>query len=235
MTVTHNFNVDPTRSESAIGEAVSIELKNPAQQNQVSSSELADSSDLATIYVIKQVVDKNKIKALTNDLNLETKKPDFGIGEAVSIELETTALENQPQSSELVDPSPIDLATLLVIQEVLNIVNSERGRVGLSPLRLHSQLTAAAQAHSEDMARHNFMSHTGSDGSSPFDRMRRYGYNFRWAGENVASGYSSPQDVMRGWMNSSGHRANILNPNFRDIGIGYALGNRPYWTQTFGG
>ena len=172
---------------------------------------------------------------VTHDLNSEPTKSELAVGESVSIELETTALENQPQSSAFVDPLSIDSAALsIIIQEVLDIVNSERGRVGLLPLRLHSQLIAAAQAHSDDMARHNFMSHTGSDGSSPFDRMKRYGYNFRWAGENVASGYSSPQDVMRGWMNSSGHRANILNPNFRDIGIGYARGNSPYWTQKFG-
>lgn len=170
----------------------------------------------------------------THDFNLDSTKSESAIDEAVSIELETTVQQNEVSSSELADPSPIDLATLSVIQQVLNIVNSERGRVGLSPLRLHSQLTAAAQAHSNDMARHNFMSHTGSDGSSPFDRMKRYGYNFRRAGENVAAGQSSPQDVMRAWMNSSGHRANILNSNYRDIGIGYARGNRPYWTQTFG-
>jgi uncharacterized protein YkwD len=78
------------------------------------------------------------------------------------------------------------------------------------------------------------MSHTGSDGSSPFDRIRRYGYNYRRAAENVAAGYSSAQDVMRGWMNSSGHRANILNPRYRDIGIGDASGNKRYWTETFG-
>jgi uncharacterized protein YkwD len=80
------------------------------------------------------------------------------------------------------------------------------------------------------------MSHTGSDGSSPFDRMKRYGYNYRWAGENVAAGQSSPQDAMRSWMNSSGHRKNILNGKFRDIGVGYARGGRygHYWTQTFG-
>ena len=170
----------------------------------------------------------------THDWNLKPTKSELAVGESVSIELENTALENHPQSSELIDPLPMDSAALSIIQEVLDIVNSERARVGLQPLRLHSQLIAAAQAHSDDMARHNFLSHTGSDGSSPFDRMRRYGYNFRWAGENVASGYSSPQDVMRGWMNSSGHRANILNPNFRDLGIGYAQGNSPYWTQKFG-
>lgn len=171
---------------------------------------------------------------LTHDLNSDPKKPESAIGEAVSIELKTTVQQNKVPSSELADPSPIDLATLSLIEEVLNIVNSERGQVNLLPLRLHSQLNAAAQAHSNDMARHNFLSHTGSDGSSPFDRIKQYGYNFRWAGENIASGYSSPRDVMQGWMSSSGHRANILNPNFRDIGIGYARGNQPYWTQTFG-
>ncbi|WP_019505213.1 CAP domain-containing protein [Pleurocapsa sp. PCC 7319] len=171
----------------------------------------------------------------THDFNLDSTKSESAIDEAVSIELETTVQQNEVSSSELADPSPLDLATLSLIEEVFKIVNSERGRVGLSPLRLHSQLTAAAQAHSDDMARHNFLSHIGSDGSSPFDRITQYGYNFRWAGENIASGYSSPQDVMQGWMNSSGHRANILNRNFRDIGIGYARGNQPYWTQTFGG
>ncbi|MBD2206238.1 CAP domain-containing protein [Calothrix sp. FACHB-1219] len=165
------------------------------------------------------------------DLDKATSAP--AIDEPVSIELENTVQEIAA-SCDVADPSPIDLATISVIQQVLDIVNNERSRVGLSPLRLHSQLTAAAQAHSNDMARNNFMSHTGSDGSSPFDRMKRYGYNYRQAAENVASGYSSPQDVMRGWMNSSGHRANILNPNYRDIGIGYANGNQLYWTQTFG-
>ncbi len=171
---------------------------------------------------------------VTHNFNLEPTRSESAIGEAVSIELKNSVQQDVTLSSELADPSPIDLATLSVIQQVLNIVNSERGRAGLSPLRLHSQLTAAAQAHSNDMARHHFMSHTGSDGSSPFDRMKRHGYNFRRAGENVAAGQTSPQDVMRAWMNSSGHRANILNPNYYDIGIGYARGNKLYWTQTFG-
>ncbi len=169
----------------------------------------------------------------TGDFNLDSTASAPAINEPFSIQLENAVQEVAP-SSDVADPSGIDSPTISVIQQVLDIVNSERGRAGLSPLRLHSQLTAAAQAHSNDMARHNFMSHTGSDGSSPFDRIKRHGYNFRQAAENVASGYSSPQDVMRGWMNSNGHRANILNPNYRDIGIGYARANQPYWTQTFG-
>jgi uncharacterized YkwD family protein len=160
------------------------------------------------------------------------------IDEPVTIELENPALADMPLSSDLEDESEVesDTRSSSVIQEVVNLVNQERRRAGLSPLRIHSRLNAAAQAHSNDMARNNFMSHTGSDGSSPFDRMKRYGYNYRWAGENVAAGQSSPQDVMRSWMNSPGHRKNILNGNFRDIGVGYARGGRygTYWTQKFG-
>jgi uncharacterized protein YkwD len=121
-----------------------------------------------------------------------------------------------------------------VCRACLIIVNQERHRAGLSPLRLHSRLTATAQAHSNDMARHNFMSHTGSDGSSFADRMKRHGYNFRTGAENVAAGQSSAQHVMESWMNSSRHRKNILGPNYRDIGIAYAGGNKLYWTQVFG-
>lgn len=171
--------------------------------------------------------------------------------EAYFFEVENPATVQIP-SCDLDDPAPIQLATETasipscdgksdamtvssnVLQQVLDLVNQERRRAGLPALRFQSQLAGAAQAHSNDMARNRFMGHRGSDGSSPFDRIRRYGYNFRAAGENVAAGHNSAQAVMSGWMNSSGHRKNILNPNFRDIGIGYARSDRPYWTQTFG-
>jgi uncharacterized protein YkwD len=74
-------------------------------------------------------------------------------------------------------------------------LNNERFRAGLSLLRLNSKLIAAAQAHSNDMARHNRLSHTGSDGSLMVDRMRRYGYKYRWAGENIAYGQTSAQEI----------------------------------------
>lgn len=83
------------------------------------------------------------------------------------------------------------------------------------------------------MASHSNMSHTGSDGSDPGARITRAGYTWSTYGENVAYGYSTPEKVMEGWMNSQGHRENILNCSFKEIGIGLAQpGN--YWTQDFG-
>lgn len=120
---------------------------------------------------------------------------------------------------------------------MIALINVERAARGLGQLAQQSQLTAAAQAHSTDMACNNFFSHTGSDGSSPFDRMTRQGYRFSAAAENIAAGYGSPQDVVNGWMNSEGHRDNILNPTYVHIGVGYV--NNPdsqygnYWTATF--
>lgn len=121
-------------------------------------------------------------------------------------------------------------------QSVLSLVNQERRRYNRPPLRLNSQLTAAAQAHSEDMARHNHATHKGSDGSTFGQRAKRHGYNWRRIAENVASGQSSPSHVMSGWMKSSGHRSNLLNSIYKDIGIGiaYSRNGRPYWTQVFG-
>jgi hypothetical protein len=87
------------------------------------------------------------------------------------------------------------------------------------------------------MARHNRMSHYGSDGSNPAVRIRAAGYVWRTWGENVAYGYTTPATVMNGWINSPGHRANLLNPNFREIGIGIAsspTSGRLYWSQEFG-
>jgi uncharacterized protein YkwD len=88
------------------------------------------------------------------------------------------------------------------------------------------------------MARNDFFSHTGSDGSSPGQRISRAGYRWWTYGENIAAGYPSPEHVVDAWMNSAGHRANILNPDFRDIGVGYIY--KPdttyghYWTQDMG-
>lgn len=120
-------------------------------------------------------------------------------------------------------------ATALVAQ----LVNAERAKQGCAPLTVNAKLTQAAQAHSADMAAHANMSHTGSDGSSPGDRITAAGYAWSSYGENVAYGYSTPASVMAAWMNSPGHRANILNCSFKDIGVGLAQpGN--YWTQDFG-
>ncbi|MFF0227230.1 CAP domain-containing protein [Streptomyces sp. NPDC004629] len=116
---------------------------------------------------------------------------------------------------------------------ILELVNDERSKAGCSALTLNDTLTKAAQAHSEDMAAHRNMSHTGSDGSMPGDRITKAGYTWSAYGENVAYGYSGPEQVMAAWMSSPGHKANILNCSFKEIGVGLAQPG-DYWTQDFG-
>ncbi|MCX5195546.1 CAP domain-containing protein [Streptomyces sp. NBC_00249] len=116
---------------------------------------------------------------------------------------------------------------------VLALVNQERAAAGCPALTVNAKLTKAAQDHSADMAAHANMSHTGSDGSDPGQRITRAGYEWRTYGENVAYGYSSPEKVMEGWMNSPGHKRNILDCSYKEIGIGLAQPGQ-YWTQDFG-
>ncbi|GLU46355.1 hypothetical protein Nans01_07060 [Nocardiopsis ansamitocini] len=114
--------------------------------------------------------------------------------------------------------------------QVFDIVNSERSNAGCSAVRVDNRLVSAAQLHSEDMDRHDYMSHTGRNGSSPGDRASAQGYD-SWSGENVAKGQRSAEQVMDAWMNSPGHRANILNCDNKALGVGEANGA---WTQLFG-
>jgi len=130
-------------------------------------------------------------------------------------------------------PAIASLDPLLV--RVLELTNIERARVGLPALTVDAQLNEAAQFHSDDQARRNTLTHHGPNGESPGDRIEATGYRFRMWAENAAMGYRTAETVMRGWMNSSGHRANILRANVSDIGLGlaYTPSGTPYWTQVF--
>ncbi|MEV6706236.1 CAP domain-containing protein [Micromonospora wenchangensis] len=118
-------------------------------------------------------------------------------------------------------------------QQVVDLVNAERAKAGCAAVTVDAKLTLAAQQHSQDQADHQTMTHTGSDGSNAGQRLDRAGYAWRTYGENVAWNQQTPAAVMQAWMNSSGHRANILNCAFTEIGVGVANGNGPYWTQDF--
>lgn len=118
-------------------------------------------------------------------------------------------------------------------REVVDLVNAERAKAGCGAVSIDDKLMTAAQRHSQDQADHQNMSHTGSDGSDPGDRIDRVGYEWRTYGENVAWNQKTPAAVMDAWMNSPGHRANILNCAFTEIGVGIATSNGPYWTQVF--
>lgn len=121
--------------------------------------------------------------------------------------------------------------------EVVGLTNRERTRAGLPPLGVDPLLARAAQAYSTDMAVRAFYSHTSPEGTQPWDRAAAAGSTRRSIGENIACGQRSAAEVVEGWMNSPGHRANILKPGFTHIGIGFAGGGPAgtYWTQLFGG
>ena len=131
--------------------------------------------------------------------------------------------------------------------EVLVLVNEARAQArtcgnesfgATGPLTMEARLRCAARVHSLDMAMRGFFDHTNPDGLSPFDRMELAGYEYRAAGENIAAGQTTPEQVVQGWLDSPGHCRNIMSPDFEEIGVGYdatTTGEFPhYWTQVFG-
>lgn len=119
-------------------------------------------------------------------------------------------------------------------KEVVRLVNIERTSRGLSTLEHDWELSRVARYKSQDMKDNNYFSHTSPTYGSPFQMMKSFGITYRSAGENIAKGQRTPQEVVTAWMNSSGHRANILNSSFTHIGVGYVDSGK-YWTQMFVG
>ncbi|MFJ8631942.1 sigma-70 family RNA polymerase sigma factor [Streptomyces sp. NPDC093568] len=135
-----------------------------------------------------------------------------------------------PSSTPQPQSAPTD-----TIGQVVALVNKERANAGCGPLAEDALLNKAAQGHSEDMAARDFFDHTNPDGADPGQRITAAGYRWSTYGENIAMGQQTPESVMESWMNSPGHRANILNCSFKDIGVGIHDGaGGPWWTQAFG-
>ncbi|RPE72062.1 uncharacterized protein YkwD [Pacificibacter maritimus] len=120
--------------------------------------------------------------------------------------------------------TPASFTSVASEGQVLAAINAERAKAGLSPLTYNGQLTRAARAHAQDQAANGYFSHTGKNGSQVTDRVKRVGYSYCLIAENLSVGYPSVQGAVQGWMNSAGHRRNILNGRFTDIGIGIAEG-----------
>lgn len=118
---------------------------------------------------------------------------------------------------------------------VIALVNVQRSKVGLQPLKANWQVSRVARYKSQDMINKGYFSHTSPTYGSPFTMMESFGIKFSAAGENIAMGQTTPEAVMTGWMNSPGHRSNILNPTYTEIGVGLAKDSsgRCYWTQMF--
>lgn len=145
--------------------------------------------------------------------------------------------QNQPIQPDLPqqpdEPSTDDRSNEAFVQQVIDLVNEERAKAGLSPLQESVQASKAASVRAQEIMRS--FSHTRPDGSNFSTVLQQNGISFQSCGENIAYGQRTPQEVMNSWMNSQGHRANILNPNFTSIGVGYVENNSKtgYWTQLF--
>ncbi|ARK31239.1 CAP domain-containing protein [Halalkalibacter krulwichiae] len=135
------------------------------------------------------------------------------------------APEEEPQSQPTEGISEIE-------QQVIDLTNVERRNNGLPDLQADASLSNVARAKSNDMQQNNYFSHTSPTYGSPFDMMRDFGVQYNTAGENIAQGQRTPEEVVQAWMNSEGHRANILNREYTHIGVGYQESGN-YWTQMF--
>ncbi len=160
-------------------------------------------------------------------------------------------IETRGDSAWVVLAAPFETGALKnasrVRARVLELANEARSRPrrcgrrqfsAAPPLALESHLTSAALAQARDMAKHNKLDHTGSDGSTPAQRVTRAGYKWRTTGENIASGPTTPEEVMAGWLASLGHCENIMSPRFSEMGIAWVVDPKSasgvYWAQTFG-
>ena len=164
-------------------------------------------------------------KLLGTDVETAPETPDEGATGSAPIEEETPAEDTGSEPADTVAAYE---------QEVFDLVNQIREENGLEPFVYNVTLAGTARAHSQDMIDRNFFSHTNPDGEDPFDRMRDNGLSFSMAAENIAAGQRTPEEVVNSWMNSEGHRANILG-GCEELGVGLALGGSYgyYWTQCF--
>lgn len=135
-----------------------------------------------------------------------------------------------PEVTKQPTPPADSITVSNFVIKVAEIVNVERAKRGLPALRMDGKLTEVAQLKAQDMVKNKYFSHTSPSFGSPFEMMQKFGISYSYAGENIARGQDSPEEVMADWMQSSGHRSNILNPNFDTIGVGHFQG---VWVQMF--
>ena len=147
---------------------------------------------------------------------------------------DTPAQPGIPETPEQPDDPGSVPGVLAYEQEVVRLDNAERASHGLPALSIRADLCQYARVKSQDMHDSGYFSHTSPNYGSPFDMMKSFGITYSHAGENIAMGYSTPEAVVSAWMNSEGHRANILSASYTELGVGY-VADGGYWTQWFVG
>jgi uncharacterized protein YkwD len=172
-------------------------------------------------------------------------------GELRNEDVREIGIERRGDNVWVVLAAPFEADELRNVSEVdnriLQLANQARSRArrcgskpfpAVQPLALEKRLTSAAREHARDMAKHNMLEHTGSDGSTPAVRVTRAGYSWRVVGENIASGPTTPEEVMEGWLASPGHCENLMSPRFNEMGVAYVVDPKSdsgvYWAQVFG-
>lgn len=163
----------------------------------------------------------------------------------ICVKYEVGVSEVLDANPQITNPDSININQIIKIptigdiqkleKEVVTLVNKERTKKGLAPLKANWELSRVARYKSDDMATKNYFSHTSPTYGSPFTMMTNFGVKYTTAGENIAMGQQTAASVMSSWMNSPGHKANILSVNFTEIGVGAAKKNNGtiYWTQQF--
>ncbi|MEK4028142.1 S-layer homology domain-containing protein [Pseudobacillus sp. FSL P4-0506] len=180
---------------------------------------------------------------ITSGTSATTFSPDGKVTRGqLAVFISNVLKHHQPndQNEELTNPQPLDHQSVTgthseIAKQILGLVNQERAKAGVGSLQYANDVAKVAQLKSEDMVKNNYFDHTSPTYGSPFEMMDQFSINYTFAGENIAAGYSTAEAVMEGWMNSPGHRANILNPNYKEMGIGIAKGGDYgiYYTQMF--
>ncbi len=156
----------------------------------------------------------------------EVELPDGSTGQSTS---ESGTGDSDAQKTEPTQAETTQAA------EILNLVNQERAKAGVPALTLSEKLTSIAYTKAKDMADKNYFSHQSPTYGSPFDMLKQFGVSYSYAGENIAAGQKTAAEVMNNWMNSSGHKANILNKNYTQLGVGFYRGGQygTEWVQLF--
>lgn len=194
-------------------------------------NELIGSNKQQAYYpVTEQKETQKETKKVTQK---ETSKPK----DSTKVQQQSNSKSNTTQHKTTAEPAKNNSADTsssvsAFEKQVVDLTNKERAKNGLSALTLDNELSKVAKAKSQDMSANNYFDHTSPTYGSPFDMMKQFGVAYKAAGENIAKGQRTPEEVVKAWMNSEGHRANILSNKFTHIGVGY-VENGNYWTQQF--
>lgn len=231
----HQFNVSPEETLTKVMKKVK------AQEQTVKAEEPAAKAPVKEVTVEKAPV-KEEVKAPVKEevkapVKEEVKAPVKEETPAVKtpaeeVQTPETTTKEETTKEEAATTEDVNSEISAFEKEVVELTNAERTKQGLKALEMDTELSKVAGIKSQDMKDKNYFDHTSPTYGSPFDMMKSFGIDYSAAGENIAMGQTTPQQVVTSWMNSEGHRANILSSNFTHIGVGHVESGN-YWTQMF--